>query len=529
VLTIIFEQALVYDGSGRPPYATDVATVDDRIALIGDCSERDARIRVACDGLALAPGFIDVHSHSDELWLADGRASSKILQGVTTEVAGNCGSSVAPLHGYARERKMRETKRLGIEAEWSSFDEFFRAIERGGVALNTASLVGLGTTRACVSGPASRRLEKGELATQATLVREAVEQGALGTSSGLIYEPGRYADVDELVACAHAAENAGAPLYASHIRDEGERLLEAVDEALEVGRRAGVAVQLSHHKAAWKRNWGKVHRSLETIDRARAAGLPVACDVYPYVAMWTDLDTILPDDVREGGPEKTLQRLRDPEGATAALLALRLRYDDEDWHGMLITDVQTERNAGLAGMRIDEVARHRRTSPAKTALDILIEEKLAVACAFFVMNEDDVATVLSADFCAVASDASARGFSGVTAFGVPHPRTFGCFPRVFNRFVRQKKVLTVEEAVRRMTSLPAATFGLRSRGTIEPGKYADLVVFEPDRIADRATYENPFVAPQGVRHVCVNGEFAVREGGQTAARPGRVLRGGGTP
>lgn len=528
MLTYIFEGARIYDGLGSPPYVTDVATAGDRIVLIGDLSDRDATARIPCAGLALAPGFIDVHSHSDENWLADGRALGKIMQGVTTEISGNCGSSVAPLAGYARERKIAEARRVGVNVEWSSFDEFFVEVERCGVALNVASLVGLGTTRACISGAEGRHLERDELRAQARLVREAVEQGALGVSSGLIYEPGRYADLDELAACAQAAREAGAPLYATHLRDEGDRLLEAVDEALTVGIRADVAVQLSHHKAAWRRNWGKVHQSLERIDRSRAAGNAIACDAYPYVAMWTDLETILPDDVREGGPEKTLERLRDPDRLVAILLALKLKYDDREWHDMLVTDVGSERNAELAGMRLDEIARARRVSPARAAVDLLVEENLTVQCAFFAMSEDDVATVLSADFCAIGSDASARGFTGVTARGVPHPRTFGCFPRVFGRFVRHRGTLTVEEAVRRMTSLPAALFALDGRGKLVTGAVADLVVFDAETIRDRATYERPYTSPEGIPHVCVNGRLVVKDGAATGALPGRVLRSKGT-
>ena len=527
MLSSIFVGVQVYDGSGRPPFVTDVGTYRDRIALVGDLSQRDAVSRIDCSRLALAPGFIDVHSHSDELWLADGRALGKIMQGVTSEIGGNCGSSAAPLRGYARERKADEVKQLSLELGWSSFDEFFGAIERGGVALNVGSLVGLGTTRACIAGPDDRVLDANELEAERTLVREAVEQGVVGVSSGLIYEPGRYADVSELAECANAAARAGAPLYASHIRDEGDRLLEAVDEALEVGARGDVAVQLSHHKAAWRRNWGKVHRSLERIDRARSAGTAVGCDAYPYVAMWTDLDTILPEDLRDGGPAATLERLREPDRLTAAALALRLRYTPEEWHDMLITDVAGQRNADLAGMRVDAIAQRWGLAPERAALRLMIEEELRVGCAFFAMSEDDVATVLSADFCAIGSDASARGFSGPTARGVPHPRTFGCFPRVFGRFVRGRRTLSTEEAVRRTSALPADLFNLRGRGRIAAGAYADLVVFDPERIVDRATYEQPYAAPEGIPHVCVNGELVVRGGEATAARPGRVLRGGG--
>lgn len=499
--------------------------------LIGDCSERDAVRIVDCSGFALAPGFIDVHSHSDELWLVDGRAVGKIVQGVTTEIGGNCGSSPAPLAGYALERKARRARdEYRLDVDWTTFDGFFAAVEHAGVACNVAALVGLGTTRACVAGPDARRLEAAELDAQTRLVREAVEQGALGVSSGLVYEPGRYADAAELAACAAAARSAGGALYVSHVRDEGDELIEAIDEALAVGRAAGVAVRCSHHKAAGRRNWGKVHRTLETIDRARNRGEDVAVDAYPYIAMWTDLATILPDAWRRGGEAATLERLREPEGILAATFALNLARDPatggDGWHTVLITGVGSERNAGLAGMRMDEIAAGWRLSPARAAVRLLVEEELRVEAAFFAMSEDDVTTVLGAPFCAIGSDASARAFDGITARGVPHPRTFGCFPRIFGRFVRGRRIFSVEEAVRRMTALPADLFGIAGRGRIERGAWADLVVFDPATFVDRATYEQPYAAPTGLRDVFVNGVAVVAGGRATGARPGRVLRNG---
>ncbi len=507
--------------------------VDGRIALIGDLSQRDAREIVSCAGRALAPGFIDVHSHSDELWLAEPRGFGKISQGVTTEIAGNCGTSVAPLHGAARETKAREAARYGVDIEWTTFDEFFALVEQHGVALNIASLAGLGTTRACVAGGADRRLDETEIAQQHALVREAIEHGALGVSSGLIYEPSRYADLAELTGCAQTARHAGAGRYVSHLRDEGDTLLEAVAEAIAVGEAAGVAVQCSHHKAAGRRNWGKVHQSLELLDAAIARGLDAGVDVYPYIASWTELATILPASIRSGGAAATLARLNDPEVVASCALALRLARDpslgvpNETWHDILVTDVRSERNAHLAGLRIDEIADRWRLSPARAAIRLLVEEDLEVECAFFVMNEDDVATVMSAGFASIGSDASARAFAGITARGIPHPRTYGTFPRVFGRFVRGRQTLAIEEAVRRMTALPARQFGLRDRGTIACGAWADLVVFDPETIADRATYAEPFQQSAGIDHVYVNGRAVLRDGNATNARPGRVLRGGG--
>ncbi len=435
------------------------------------------------------------------------------------------------MYGDALTKKRRDAKDYRLDVQWTSLDAFFTLVEREGVALNVASLAGLGTTRLCVAGPAARRLERDELEAQNRLVRGAVEEGALGVSSGLIYEPGRYADLAELVACAGAARDAGAPLYASHVRDEGDDLEDAIAEALEVGARAEVAVQCSHHKAAGKKNWGKVHRTLAAIDRARTRGIAVACDAYPYVASWTELATVLPKNVREGGDAAALARLRDPEQAAAAALAMQLARDPElggdGWDTVLVTGTGGERNAGLAGLRVDEIARRWRTTPPRAAIRLLVEEELRVESVFFSMSEDDVATVLSAEFCCVGSDASARAFSGITARGVPHPRTYGTFPRVFGRYVRGRHVFDAAEAVRRMTSLPAGQFGLRDRGTIAPGMHADLVVFDDERIVDRATYENPYVPPDGIRDVYVNGRAVLRDGAHTGARPGRVLRGGG--
>jgi N-acyl-D-amino-acid deacylase len=523
VIDTIVSGAAIYDGTGTPPFTTDLAIVDDRIALIGDLSDREAVHTVDGAGLALAPGFIDAHSHSDELWLVDGRCVGKVLQGVTTEIAGNCGSSVAPLYGLARERRANDISVYGLTVEWETLDEFYALVERSGVSINVASLVGLGTTRRCVRGDAEGRLDDAEREAEAALVRDAVEQGALGVSSGLIYTPSRWADVDELAAMARAAAHAGAPMYATHLRDEGDALLEAVDEALEVARRAEVAVQFSHHKAAWKRNWGKVHQSLAAIDKARAQGVRAAADAYPYVALWTDLSTILPESALFGGREQTLERLADPQAAASIALALELAWKDA-WHDIMIAEVRTEQNEGLAGMRLDDVAALWGTSPVRAALRLLREERLDTQAIFFAMSEDDVASVLSADFTCIGSDASARAIVGKTARGVPHPRTYGTFPRVIGRYVRRRPTFELTEAIRRMTSLPATLFGLRNRGRIEPGAFADLVLFDPETIRDTATYEQPLAYPSGIAGVWVNGACVARNGEHTGARPGKVLR-----
>lgn len=525
MLDTIFEHATIVDGSGLSSYCTDVAIADSRIVLIGDLRDRIARERRPCRGKVLAPGFIDVHSHSDELWLALPACDGKVAQGVTTEVAGNCGTSVAPLSGMALERKRMVARRYNVEPEWHSFDEFFSLVERRGVGLNVASLVGLGTTRSIVAEYSERPLEESALAGQAGLVRAACEEGALGVSSGLIYPPSQYADTQELVAMARSAREAQAPLYASHIRNEGDGVIAAIAEAITIGTQADVAVQCSHHKAQGRKNWGKVHETLAMVERARTNGLAIHTDAYPYVASWTELASILPEDVRLGGPHATVARLCDPPTATAVALKLSMR-DPDEWRDILVTSVGSEKNAPLAGMRLSEIAAHWGITPQHAAIRLLREEQLEVEAAFFSMCEDDVSAVFSAGFTCVGSDASVRALQGITAVGIPHPRTFGTFPRVFGRFVRARKTLGLEEAVRRMTALPAQVFRLRDRGKIAIGGYADIVVFDPDHIRDTATYEEPYQFPVGIDHVYVNGTAVLQDGALTGALPGAVLRGG---
>lgn len=524
MLSVIFDNASVVDGTGRAPFRADVGIAGERIALIGNLREQDATTRVDCSGKTLAPGFIDVHSHSDELWLALPQCDGKIAQGVTTEIGGNCGMSAAPLRGPGLERVQRAAAHVGLDVRWRNFAEFFDLVERNGTALNVASLVGLGTTRHAVTGDSERSLQPDEMNAQAALVRAACEEGAIGISSGLAYPPSSYADMDELVAMAAAARDAGSARYASHIRNEDDLLLEATHEALEVGRKAGVLVQCSHHKAAGKRNWGKVTRSLALISDARAHDVDAYADVYPYEASWTELATILPPESRYGGIEATITRLRDPQISDDVARYLEQTRGDE-WHDVLITEVSSSANASLAGMRLDEIAAIWNEEPARAAIRLLIEERLDVSAAYFRMCEDDVATVLSSTFCCVGSDASVRALTGPTARGVPHPRTFGTFPRVLQRFVRERGTLNLVEAIARMTALPAKIFGFANRGSILENNYADLVLFDETRIADMSTYARPYAFPLGIAGVYVNGEAVVRDGVLTGKRPGKVLRG----
>jgi N-acyl-D-aspartate/D-glutamate deacylase len=526
MLDVMLNGGLIVDGSGEAPFVTDIALVGDRVVRIGDCAGTEALLQLDCRGLAVAPGFIDMHSHSDEVLLVLPSAESKVRQGITTEVGGNCGFSPAPLLGGALDEKRDEMRRLyGGEPEWTDFDGFFRALEQSPPALNFCCLAGLGTIRSALGCLGPHPLRDDDLMRAQALVRQACEQGAIGVSSGLIYPPGRSADTDELVALASSAAAAGSPLYASHIRSEGDGLIEAVDEALDVGRRSECAVQLSHHKASRRRNWGKVHDTLARIDRARDSGLDVVVDQYPYKASSTGLDVILPGDVNVGTRAEVAARLADPR--YAALVAARVELDyGGRWHEVLVASVGSHKNRHYEGQTLADIAASMGRTPVDAALRLLVDEKLDVAAIYFTMCEDDVRTVLSYRHTCIGTDASARATGGPTAIGKPHPRTFGTFPRIFKRYVRDTKLLTLAEAVRRATSLPASRLGLRDRGAIAVGSFADVVVFDAERIADTATYAQPYCYPQGIVHVFVNGVAAVRDGAMTVGRPGRVLRKG---
>jgi N-acyl-D-amino-acid deacylase len=526
MLDVVLESGDILDGSGKEHFVTDVAIEGDRIVRIGDCSEFPAVSRVPCRGLVVAPGFIDMHGHSDETLLVLPSADSKVRQGITTEVGGNCGASPAPLSGIGlRERRQSLHDRYGLEPSWTDFAGFFAELERVKPAFNFCCLAGLGTIRSSLDALAPHPLDRETTQRAQRAVREACEQGAIGVSSGLIYPPGSFADTGELIALAQAAAESGSPLYASHIRSEGDGLLEAVDEALDVGRRSGCAVQLSHHKASRRRNWGKVHDSLARVERARAGGLDVVLDQYPYTASSTGLDVILPDDVRVGTDEEIAARLRDRR--YAALVAARVELDyGGHWHEVFVAAVGSQKNKPYEGMSIAEAAQAMGVTPVAAALRLLVEEKLAVAAIYFTMCEDDVKTVLSYQHTSIGSDASVRAISGITSGGKPHPRAYGTFPRIFKRYVRETPVLTLPEAVRRASTLAARRLGLRSRGELVQGYFADVVVFDRGKIADTATYREPHRYPEGIVHVFVNGAPVVAFGEPTGGRPGRVLRRG---
>lgn len=487
---LVIRNGTVVDGTGRPGFPADVAVAGDRIVEVGPVQAEGART-IDATGCVVAPGFIDVHTHDDLAVVRDPRVDFKVMQGVTTDVVGNCGVGAAPASDAYRH--FYRTAFGGIIGpvegfDWNTTAEYYRRVEAAGPSLNVASFVPHGTLRFLAMGVEPRAPTPSELATMKDLLAEGMAAGALGMSTGLIYAPGMFAATDELIdLCRVVAEHEG--MYASHIRNEGDGLLEAVEEAIRIGEESGVRVQLSHHKAVTRRNWGRVEQSLRLVDEAQARGLDVTVDVYPYTAGST---------------------------ALAAMMVARGEESLED--EIMVASVKYQHE--YEGMTIQQIAERMGLPPTEAAARLLREEENAVVVILFAMCEEDVQRVMRHETAMFGSD----GLPSVE--GKPHPRLFGTFPRVLGRYVRELGVLSLEEAVRKMTSLPARKHRLTERGEVRPGWFADLVVFDPQTIVDRATYQQPRQYPQGIPYVIVNGRVVVDEGAHTGAPAGRLLRAG---
>lgn len=524
--SLAIKGALVYDGSGSSPIQADLGISGDTITHIG--SVHGAGETIDARGLVVSPGFIDVHGHSEFTLLAAPEAEGKLLQGITTEISGNCGLSAAPLLGAARERREADQLEYGIKERWEGLGEYLDLLESRGPGLNFATLAGHGNIRACVLGYEDRRASGAELDSMRALLVEALAEGAMGISSGLIYPPGIYSDIDELGALAAAGMRAAPDsfIYTTHMRSEGEGLLDSIGEAMEVGRRSGCRVHLSHIKTAGRANWPKAARAIALMESARAGGLRVTCDRYPYIASATDLDSVLPAWMFEGGAGAELARLADPS-VVERLRRLSMSWPDQ-WRSIRVSDVVSESNKWVEGLSLPEIAVRWKMPPFEALVRLLREERLRVGAIFESMCEENLAAFLSLPYAMIGSDSSVRSLAGITRRGRPHPRGFGSMPR-FLRMALDGMVpgiSTLEAAISRVTSLPARTFGLQGRGMLHVGGRADITVFDPGGIRDAADYENPYQPPLGVEHVIVNGQPAVRGGSITGLRAGRVLRHG---
>lgn len=523
---LVLRGGLVYDGTGGPPVEADVAITGDRITAIGRALADAGALELDVRGLAVAPGFIDIHTHSDTTVLADRRAPSKVRQGVTTEVAGADGGSVGPwTEAEAEAARERLRERYGVEIDFHDLAGYLDFVDRFPPAVNLATMVGAGQLRHFVMGDDDRPADDAELARMVAEVRRALAAGAVGLSSGLEYTPGGFASLEELVALAGPLRGTGLP-YASHMRNEDDRLMAAVEEAVNVGRFADVPVEISHLKAQGQRNWWKADPVLEALEAARADGIDVAFDVYPYVAYSTGLANLFPLWTRDGGGDAFRARLEDPALRPRLEAAVRDKVHSlGSWDSVQVTSTADASLAWARGRRLGTLAGERGEDPYALLVRILTAGGGGMVG--FGMSEENVAKLLAHPLAVVCSDGSALATEGPLAEGSPHPRSFGTFPRVLGHYVRERRALPLEDAIRKMTSAPADRVGLRDRGRLEVGRFADVVAFDPDRVADRATYEAPFQYPEGIPHVVVNGRLVLRDGAHTEERPGRALRGPG--
>ena len=520
---IIIRNGRIIDGTGNPWYHGDVAIKGGSIEAIGNVTE-DAPTIINAQDMCVCPGFIDMHAHPDLTLFYKEVQDYKLRQGITTEVGGNCGFTAAPLNSSTAEALKKYTAFItppkGVTWSWSTFSEYLEAVDISEPPTNLAPLVGHGTVRIAVMGFQQRKPTPKELRKMQALVQESMEAGAFGLSTGLVYVPGTYADTNEIVSLAHVASKYGG-IYATHMRDEGDHLLESIEEAIDIGRRASMPIQISHHKATGQANHGKVYQSLELIRLTREQGIDISLDQYPYSAGSTTLQVVLPPWAQEGGVDEVINRLSNAETRSrvkAEILndvgEIRLGGKLED---ILITSVATASNQRFMGLSIQEISDLRNQSALDLVLDLLVEEDCAVGMVVFSMSEEDVRTVMASPYTMIGTD-------GLFQVGNPHPRVYGSYPRILGKYVREDKLLSLEAAVRKMTSFPAQKLGLFNKGILRPGSDADIVVFDSDSVIDHGTYRHPHKYPTGIEYVLVNGKVSVAEGHFTGVTAGQVLK-----
>jgi N-acyl-D-amino-acid deacylase len=523
----------ILEGSGSPWFEGSVAVKDGKIADVGRLPKASARRVIDATGLVVAPGFIDLHSHSDYTLLVDGTAQSKIRQGVTTEILGES-SSAAPILGPAAAEFDRQLQPLGLQRDWTTLGEYFARVERQGISVNIASYVGSGQVRDCVLGNVNRAPTAEELEKMKALVEQAMREGAIGLSSGLIYPPNMFATTDELIELARVVAPYGG-LYATHIRGEGAHGIQAIDEAITISEKANLPAHIFHFKMDGRANWGRMVEQVKHIQAARDRGVDITADQYPYIAAMTGLEMCLPPKYLEGTSAQVVERLKDAKARVQIRRAIATRlpgWEDNEvksvggWHGVLVASLQKPENKKFEGKRMDVVAKLMGKDPLDALCDLLISEGGSADAIYFSMSEQDVRLAMQQPWVGVGSDGTAVN-TDMTFAGKPHPRFYGSFPRVLGYYVREQKVLTLANAIRKMTSFAAQITGLTDRGLLRPGMAADITIFDPKTVTDKATFENPLQYAVGIPYVIVNGVAVIDNGQHTGSKPGRVLWGRG--
>jgi N-acyl-D-amino-acid deacylase len=531
---LIIEHGHVIDGTGAPWYAADLGIRGGRIAAIGRLDQAPAKRRVDAAGRVVAPGFIDMLGQSELTLLVDPKVPSKVFQGITTEITGE-GNSVAPVNDAIARENAKAYEHYGIKRDWSDFAGYFARLERQGIGINLASYVGATTVREMVIGYGDRAATPAELEQMQGLVAQAMRQGAVGVSSALEYAPAPYASTEELIALARTAAQYGG-IYATHMRSEQEAIMTAIEETIRIGRDAHIPVEIWHLKAGGVQNFGLMPEIIARIERARASGVDIAADTYAYPAWANDLSAFIPPWAHDGGNAKLIERLKDP--GTRERIKKELATPATDWDNewqsvpgpaaVLISTVANPQLLGLQGKTLADIAKARGTDPMDTLFDILIEDDAQTSVAVFAMSEPDIELAAVQPWVSFCNDSAGTSPEGLLGKEFPHPRAYGTFPRVLRKYVREERRMSLEEAIAKFTSLPASRLRLADRGVIKAGMWADLVVFDPQTITDRATFSEPNQLSFGMQWVLVNGVPVIGDGAATGALPGHVLRGGGS-
>jgi dihydroorotase/N-acyl-D-amino-acid deacylase len=530
---IIIRHGQVVDGSGRAGFTADIAIKNDRIARIGDLRNAKATREIEARGQVVAPGFIDMLGQSEQYVLIDPRAMSKVMMGVTTEITGE-GESIAPLNGRILKEQEDFNRRFNLTVDWRTLDEYFNRLSKQGAGVNLGTFVGATQIREYVIGYDNRPPTAAELEQMKKLVAEAMKDGALGLSTSLQYVPARFAKTDEIVELAKVAHQYGG-IYITHQRSEANAIDDSMKEVFEIARRANIPAEIWHFKTAYKKNWGRMPEMLRRIAAARRQGLKITADVYPYVAGSTSLSACLPPWALEGGTDRMIGRLKDP--ATRERLKKEISTDSKDWEniylgsggpgGILIGAVTNRELENWQGKRLAEIAAAQNKDPLDALLDFIIADHGQTGAIFFMMQESDMQAALKSPFVSICTDSGARAQDGPLAGSKSHPRGWGSYPRILGKYVRDEKLMPLELAIHKMTGLPASNVGLKQRGLLRPGYFADITIFDPKTVIDRATFEEPNQYPSGINFVIVNGQIEVDSGQRTPALAGRVVRGPG--